>query len=185
MSEITFMLKAVTQGKKQAAEELLPLVYEELRRLAAVRMSHEAAGHTLQPTALVHEVWLQLVRRGKHSWQNRGHFFGAAAIAMRRILIDKARCKSRIKHGGGRIRLDMCSLDLAATTPDDNVLLIDEALDQLEKIDAEQARIVEMKFYGGLTNQEVAETLGLGERTVERQWACAKARLFQLISEAR
>jgi RNA polymerase sigma factor (TIGR02999 family) len=185
MSEITFMLNAVTQGKKQAAEELLPLVYEELYRLAAVRMSNEAAGHTLQPTALVNEAWLHLVRRGIHSWRNRGHFFGAAAIAMRRILIDKARRKSRIKHGGGRIRLDMCSLDLAATTPDDNVLLIDDALDQLDKIDAEQARIVEMKFFGGLTNQEVAETLGLGERTVERQWACAKARLFQLISDAR
>ncbi len=179
MSDITLMLQAVGRGEKQASEELLPLVYEELRRLAAARMAQESAGQTLQPTALVHEAWLQLVGAGERSWQNRAHFFGAAADAMRRILIDKARRKARIKHGGGQSRLDIQDLDLAETTPDDNVLLINEALQQLEQEDPEQARVVVLKFFGGLTNLEVAETLGVGERTVDRQWACAKARLFR------
>jgi RNA polymerase sigma factor (TIGR02999 family) len=175
----------MAQGKKQAYEDLLPLVYEELRRLAAVRLAHEAAGQTLQPTALVHEAWLQLAGRGEHSWQNRAHFFAAAAIAMRRILIDKARRKARLTHGGGRARVDVQFIDLAETTPDDNVLFIDEALDQLEKDDPEQARVVVLKFFGGLTNLEVAQTLGVSERTVDRQWACARARLFWWISESR
>ena len=184
MSEITLMLDAVARGQRQASEDLLPLVYEELRRLATVRMAQEAAGHTLQPTALVHEAWLQLVGAGERSWQNRAHFFGAAADAMRRILIDKARRKARIKHGAGQVRLNLQDIDLAETSPDDNVLLIDEALQQLEKDDPEQARVVVLKFFGGLTNLEVAQTLGVGERTVDRQWACAKARLFRWLREA-
>jgi len=179
------MLDAVAQGKKQSSEDLLPLVYEELRRLAAVRMAHEAAGQTLQPTALVHEAWLQLIGPGERSWQNRAHFFGAAADAMRRILIDKARRKARLKHGGGQARVDIECTNLAETTPDDNVLLINEALHELEKDDPEQARVVVLKFFGGLSNMEVAETMGIGERTVDRQWACAKARLFRCIREAR
>lgn len=181
MSEVTLILEALNRGENQASEQLLPLVYEELRRLAAARMAQESAGQTLQPTALVHEAWLQLVGSGERSWENRAHFFGAAADAMRRILIDKARRKARIKHGGGQARVDIQDLDLAETTPDDNVLLINEALQQLEKDDPEQARVVVLKFFAGLTNLEVAETLGLGERTVERQWACAKARLFRWI----
>ncbi len=185
MSEVTLMLDAVASGRKQASEDLLPLVYKELRALAAARMAQEAVGQTLQPTALVHEAWLQLVGPGKHSWQNRAHFFAAASIAMRRILIDNARRKARLKHGGGRVRMDMQRLSLAEAMPDDNVLLIDEALDQLEKDDPEQARVVVMKFFGGLTNLEVAETLGVSERTVDRQWACARARLFRWISETR
>jgi RNA polymerase sigma factor (TIGR02999 family) len=184
MSDITLILEAVGRGEKQASEDLLPLVYEELRRLAAARMAQESAGQTLQPTALVHEAWLQLVGAGERSWQNRAHFFGAAADAMRRILIDKARRKARIKHGGGQLRVDIQDFDLAETTPDDNVLLINEALKQLEKDDPEQARVVVLKFFAGLTNQEVAETLGMGERTVERQWACAKARLFRWLRKA-
>lgn len=183
MSEITLMLEAVTQGRKQASEDLLPLVYDELRRLAAVRMAGESAGQTLQPTALVHEAWLQLTGGGSRSWQNRAHFFGAAADAMRRILIDKARRKSRLKHGGGQVRVNCQEIDLVETTPDDNVVLIDEALRRLEREDREQARVVVLKFFGGLTNQEVAETLGVGERTVDRQWACAKARLFKWIRQ--
>ncbi len=175
------MLQAVGRGEKQASEDLLPLVYEELRRLAAARMAQEAAGQTLQPTALVHEAWLQLVGDKERNWQNRAHFFGAAADAMRRILIDKARRKSRLKHGGGQSRLNIEDLDLAETTPDDNVLLIDEALGELEQEDPEQARIVVLKFFGGLTNQEVAENMGISERSVDRQWACAKARLFRWI----
>ena len=182
MSEITLMLDAVARGKK-TSEELLPLVYEDLRRLAAVRMAREIPGQTLQPTALVHEAWLRLVGSGDQSWQNRAHFYGAAANAMRRILIEKARVKARIKHWGGQKRVAIQDIDLAETTPDDNVLIIDDALRRLEKDDPEQARIVVLKFFCGLTNLEVAETLGVGERTVDRQWACAKARLFRWIRE--
>lgn len=181
MSEITLVLQAVGRGEQQASENLLPLVYDELRRIAAARMAREAAGQTLQPTALVHEAWLQLVGDGERSWENRAHFFGAAADAMRRILIDKARRKARLKHGGGQSRLDIDELELAETTPDDNVLLINEALEKLEQEDPEQARVVVLKFFGGLTNLEVAENLGIAERTVDRQWACAKARLFRWI----
>jgi RNA polymerase sigma factor (TIGR02999 family) len=181
MSEITLVLESIGRGEREASEKLLPMVYDELRRLAAVRLAQEAAGQTLQPTALVHEAWLQLVRDGDRTWQNRAHFFGAAADAMRRILIDKARRKSRLKHGGGQSRLDIADLELAEKTPDDNILLIDEALKKLTEEDPEQARIVVLKFFGGLTNEEVAENMGIGERTVDRQWACAKARLFRWI----
>jgi RNA polymerase sigma factor (TIGR02999 family) len=181
MSEITLVLEAVKRGEKLASEQLLPLVYEELRRMAAARMAQETPGQTLQPTALVHEAWLQLVGEGGRSWQNRAHFFGAAADAMRRILIDKARRKSRLKHGGGQSRLDIDDLELAETTPDDNILLINDALERLEKEDPEQARVVVLKFFGGLTNLEVAESLGIAERSVDRQWACAKACLFRWI----
>jgi RNA polymerase sigma factor (TIGR02999 family) len=181
MNEITLILQAAGRGETQASEKLLPLVYQELRRLAAVRMANESAGQTLQPTALVHEAWVQLVRDGDRTWQNRAHFFGAAAEAMRRILIDKARRKSRLKHGGGQVRLDIGELELAETTPDDNILLINEALERLEKEDPEQARITVLKFFGGLNNEEVAENLGIGVRTVGRQWACAKTWLFRWI----
>jgi RNA polymerase sigma factor (TIGR02999 family) len=181
MNEITLMLEAIKRGEKQASEQLLPLVYDKLRNLAAARMAQENAGQTLQPTALVHEAWLQLAGDGSRSWQNRAHFFGAAADAMRRILIDKARRKSRLKHGGGQSRLDIDDLEIAATTPNEDALRIDEALEKLEQEDPEQARIVVLKFFGGLTNEEVAENLGLSERTVYRQWVCAKARLFRLV----
>jgi len=181
MSDITYVLQAIGRGQGHAADELLPLVYEELRRLAVARMAHEAAGQTLQPTALVHEAWLRLVADGEKSWQNRAHFFGAAAEAMRRILIENARRKSRLKRGGGLARLDIDSVELAETTADDKILLIDEALQKLQSEDPERARVVVMKFFGGLTNQEVAESLGVTERTVERQWAYAKTWIFQCI----
>jgi RNA polymerase sigma factor (TIGR02999 family) len=181
MSEVTLILEAIGRGENLATEELFPVVYEELRRMAAARMAQETPGQTLQPTALVHEAWLQLVGEGGRSWQNRAHFFGAAADAMRRILIDKARRKSRLKHGGGQSRLDIDDLELAETTPDDNILLINDALERLEKEDPEQARVVVLKFFGGLTNLEVAESLGIAERSVDRQWACAKACLFRWI----
>jgi len=181
MSEITRVLDAVARGEKQPSEDLLPLVYEELRRLARVRMANEATGHTLQPTALVHEAWLQLVGEGSRTWQSRAHFFGAASDAMRRILIDNARRKSRLKRGGNQVRVGLEDVDIAAPAPEDEVLQIDEALGKLEQEDPEQARIVVLKFFGGLTNKEVAETLGLGERTVYRHWVCAKARLFRMI----
>ncbi|HEU5397184.1 MAG TPA: ECF-type sigma factor [Verrucomicrobiae bacterium] len=183
MNDITLLLQATSRQEGTAREELFKLVYNELRRMAAARMAREAAGQTLQPTALVHEAWLQLVDAGQRTWENRAHFFGAAADAMRRILIDVARRKSTLKRGGGLKRVDVAELDLAQASPDDHVLLIDEALENLEKDDPERARIVALKFFGGLTNREVAETLDIGERSVERQWAAAKVRLFQWIQK--
>lgn len=185
MNDITLLLQATRRREDNAREELFKLVYEELRRMASARMAREAAGQTLQATALVHEAWLQLVGTGDRTWENRAHFFGAAADAMRRILIDVARRKATLKRGAGLERVDVAGLDLAQASPDDNVLLINEALENLERDDPERARIVVLKFFGGLTNQEVAETLGLGERSVERQWAAAKVRLFQWIRTQR
>jgi RNA polymerase sigma factor (TIGR02999 family) len=182
-AEITQVLQAIGRNEGGAAEKLLPLVYAELRRLAAARMAHEMAGQTLQPTALVHEAWLRLVGDGDKTWQNRAHFFGAAAEAMRRILIEKARHKSRLKHGGGQARLNIEDLELAQTTPDDKILMIDEALARLKQEDPELERIVVLKFFGGLSNEEIAETLGLANRTLDRQWAYARAWLFRYISE--
>ena len=181
MSEITQILNAVGRGEAQASEELLPLVYDDLRRHAMVQMAHEAAGQTLQPTALLHEAWLRLVGHGARQWQNRAHFFGAAAEAMRRILIENARRKSRLKRGGDQIRVDSDQIELAATTPDEKILLINDALEQLQEQDPEKAQVVVMKFFGGRTNREVAESLAVTERTVERHWAYAKAWLFQRI----
>jgi RNA polymerase sigma factor (TIGR02999 family) len=182
-AEITRVLNSMGRGEGATGEELLPLVYEELRRLAAARMAQEQAGQTLQATALVHEAWLRLIREGDRTWQNRAHFFAAASEAMRRILIENARRKSRFKHGGGQIRVDVQNIELAETTPDDKMLLINEALERLEAENPERARVVVLKFFGGLTNLEVAESLGIGERTVDRQWAYAKAWLFRKIRE--
>lgn len=181
VNDVTQILQAVGRGEGAASQDLLPLVYDELRRIAAARMAQEQSGQTLQPTALVHEAWLRMVGEGDRTWQNRAHFFGAAAEAMRRILIENARRKSRLKRGGGMMRVDLDGLDLAATTPDDKILLIDEALERLQREDEEKARIVVMKFFGGMTNQDVAASLGVTERTVERQWAFAKAWLFRCI----
>ena len=179
MNEITLILEAIGRGDKQASEDLLPLVYEELRRLATAKMARETEGQTIQPTELVHEAWLRLVGDGAKNWQNRNHFLGAAAEAMRRILVDRARTKSAVRHGGGQFRLDIERLDLAAAGTDEKVLLVDEALEQLRAEDPEKARIVTLKFFGGLTNQEIAANLNLGERTVERQWSFAKAWLLR------
>ncbi|HTL72773.1 MAG TPA: ECF-type sigma factor [bacterium] len=182
MSDVTLLLQAAGRGDGRALEDLLPMVYEELRNLAAARMAREAAGHTLQPTALVHEAWLRLVSDKDQTWQNRAYFFGAAAEAMRRILIEHARRKSRLKHGGGQERLNIEDLDLAETTPDDKILLVNDALQQLEAEHPERARIVVLKYFGGMTNKEVAETLGIGERSVDRHWVCAKVWLFRKIA---
>ncbi len=181
--QVTQVLQAIGRSEEGAAEKLLPLVYADLRRLAGARMSYEMSGQTLQPTALVHEAWLRLVNDGDRTWQNRAHFFGAAAEAMRRILIERARHRSRLKHGGGQARLDIEDLELAQTTPDDKVLLVDEALVSLKEEDAELERIVVLKFFGGLSNEEIAETLGLASRTLDRQWAYARAWLFRYISD--
>ena len=183
MSDITLVLQSVSRGESKATEELFPLVYQELRRLAAARMAGEAAGHTLQPTALVHEAWLQLVGDGDRTWENRRHFFGAAAEAMRRILIVNARRKSALKRGGGQNRVNIEDLEITAATPDEHILLIDEALQWLKTEDPEMARMVLLKFFGGLTNEEVAESLGLSLRTINRQWFSAKIKLFRWIRE--
>jgi len=180
-SQITQVLQAMGRSESGAAEQLLPLVYDDLRRLATARMANEMSGQTLQPTALVHEAWLRLVTDEDRTWQNRAYFFGAAAEAMRRILIEKARRKSRLKHGGDQTRFNIEDLELADTTPDDKVLLINEALESLEAQDPESARIVVLKFFGGLTRQEVAESLKISERMADRQWAYAKAWLLRHI----
>lgn len=182
ISEITFALQAIGLHDPRASEEILPLVYNDLRRHAGLQMSREAAGQTLQPTALVHEAWLRLVGGGQNErWQNRAHFFGAAAEAMRRILIENARRKARLKRGGNQVRVDVETVELAETTPEEKVLLIDEAVEKLAIEDPERAKVVVLKFFGGFTNEEVAANLGVTARTVERHWAFAKAWLFQSI----
>jgi RNA polymerase sigma factor (TIGR02999 family) len=181
MSEITLLLDALARGESHASEELLPLVYDELRHLAAARMAGEAAGQTLQPTALVHEAWLRLVKEEDRTWKNRAHFFRAAAQAMRRILVDRARHKLSRKCGGGLEKVAIEDIDLAMTTLDDRVLLVDQSLERLEQEDPESARVITLKFFGGLTNKEVARILGLTERSVERRWVYAKACLFEMI----
>lgn len=183
MSDVTLILQAVCCGERQAPETLLPLVYDELRRLAALRMARETSGQTLQPTALVHEAWVRMIGDGSRTWENRAHFFGAASEAMRRILIERARRKSRHKHGGGQVRVDINDLDLAATLPDEKILLVDEALVQLRAEDPEAAQVVVLKFFGGLTNEEIVEITKTSDRTVRRQWNYAKAWLYDCISK--
>ena len=179
MTYITEVPKTIESGQSQAAEDLLPLVYEELRRLAAAKMANESGTQTLQPTALVHEAWLRLNGLGQSYWQNGAHFFGAAAEAMRRILIEKARRRSRLKHGSGSEHVDLARIDLPGPMRDERLLAVNEALAQLEREDPAKARIVLLKFFGGLTNAEVAETVGLTERSVERQWAFARVWLLR------
>ena len=184
MSDITLVLEAVSRGESQAAAELLPLVYNELRNLAAARMLQESSGHTLQATALVHEAWLRLVGDGNQGFRNRAYFFAAAAEAMRRILIEHARRKSRLKYGGGQLRLNVDDLEIASLAPDDKLLMVDEALDEMERTQPERARVVVMKFFGGMTNLEVAETLSISERSVDRHWVFAKLWLYRKLQNA-
>ena len=178
MSDVTQVLKAIEQGDPKAGEELLPMVYEELRKLAAVRMANEPAGQTLQPTALVHEAWLRLAGDQAHSWNGRAHFFGAAAEAMRRILIDNARRKKALRHGGGQQRLDIQDLELAEATRDDQLLRLDEALEKLKAQDAVKAELVKLRYFAGMTLEEAAAMLGISEATAKRWWAYARAWLF-------
>lgn len=176
-------MRALDSEDALRSDELLPLVYDELRHLAVKRMAGEKPGQTLQPTALVHEAWLKISGGEERGWQDRGHFFRAAAQAMRRILVDRARGKSAFKRGEGNASLDIGDFDLADISRDDRVLLVDEVLERLEKEDPEGARVVSLKFFGGLTEGEIAGIQGVTERTVRRQWAFAKARLFQMIQE--
>jgi len=181
--DLTRVLQSYEAGWA-ASEELLPLVYKQLRELAAARMARELEGQTLQPTALVHEAWLRLQSGSSPGWQNRAHFFGAAAEAMRRILIERARRKLRLKRGSRAEHINIDDVDVAQTLPDERILLIDEALTRLHAVDPELARIVTLKFFGGLTNLEVAETLGVTDRTIYSKWTFAKAWLLKSIREA-
>lgn len=178
MSEVTHILDRVQQGDPQAAEELLPLVYDELRKLATARMAHEPASQTLQATALVHEAWLRLSGPAELKWNGRGHFFAAAAEAMRRILVDRARKKARQRHGGQLERVNLEHVTLAADDSDDTVLAIDEALEKLSGESAQQAEIVKLRYFVGLEHAEIAEVLGISEATVRRHWAYARAWLY-------
>lgn len=185
MSQITQILQAVDRGDPKAAEELLPLVYEELRKLATVRMANESAGHTLQPTALVHEAWLRLVGNDAQvTFANRAHFFSAAAEAMRRILIERARRKSAGKRGGDWQRIDLDKVDIAADADDDTLLLVNEALEKLAREDANAAQIATLRFFGGLTLEEAAQAMGVTERTANRYWAFARVWLFDEMRQA-
>ena len=178
MSDVTRLLQAIERGESQATEELLPLVYDELRRLARAHMGHERANHTLQPTALVHEAYLRLVGDTGARWDSRGHFFAAAAEAMRRILINRARDKKRLKRGGDRKRIDLDQIESALQTDDVQLIALDEALAKLATEDATAAQIVKLRFFAGLNMRETAEMLGLAQRTAERQWAYARAWLY-------
>ncbi len=180
MNEVTRILEAMSQGEAGAADRLLPLVYEELRNLAAARLAREKPGQTLQATALVHEAYLRLVGGDDSKpWNGRGHFFGAAAEAMRRILVEGVRRKVRIRHGGGLRRVDIeegCSL--AQPPPDDDLLALDEALDRLDALDPKRAELVKLRFFAGLTMPEAADAMKISVATAERYWAFARTWLF-------
>jgi RNA polymerase sigma factor (TIGR02999 family) len=185
MSEVTQILQAVERGDARAAHELLPLVYQELRRLAAYRMANEAPGHTLQPTALVHEAWLRLVGGEAPKFANRAHFFGAAAEAMRRILVESARRKKCLKHGGQLQRVDVEEVELPLPMPAEELLALDEALDRLATVDSRASEVVKLCFFVGLTQEQAAKELGISLATAERLWSFARAWLFQEMEKQR
>ncbi len=180
MEDVTQILNAIDAGDTGAAERLLPLVYEELRRLAAQRLAQEKPGQTLQATALVHEAYLRLVGTdGGPRWNGRGHFFGAAAEAMRRILVEHARRKQRQRHGGGRRRVGLDRAEVAADDPREDLLALDEALGRLAEAEPVAAEVVKLRYFAGLTNEQAAEALGISVRTAHRHFAFAKAWLFR------
>ncbi len=184
MSEVTRILEGVQHGDPKADEELLPLVYEELRRLAHHKMSILPPGQTLQATALVHEAWLRLAGdQHPQSWDSRGHFFSAAAEAMRRILVEQARSKAARRHGGGMMRVNLGDVDLAEATNSDVLLLVDEALGRLAEVDSQAAELVKLRFFVGLPNAQAAEILGMAERTAKRSWAYARAWLVRELNK--
>ena len=183
MNDINHLLDTLQEGDPVAADQLLVLVYSELRRLAAAKMSREAPGQTLQPTALVHEAWLRCGGDGQR-WENRAHFFGAAAEAMRRILIDRARRKLAARHGGGQERLDVDEFEIAAPTEkDDELLAVHEALDKLAAHDARKAELVKLRYFAGLSIDEAADVLGISAPTAKRDWTYARAWLFREIKK--
>lgn len=181
--DVTRLLNAIDGGDLNAADELLPLVYDELRRLAAIRMAKEKPGQTLQATALVHEAWLQLAGNQDASWNGRNHFFKAASEAMRRILIAKARRKKREKHGGRIARVPLDQVELASDADPDTLLLVAEALEKLEMVDPVKAELVKLRFMAGFSNAEAAEVLGVSVPTVKRYWAFARAWMYEEIEK--
>lgn len=185
MSDVTHILEALERGESQAAEQLLPVVYAELRRLAAHKMAQENPGHTLQPTALVHEAWLKLVGQQNRHWQDRNHFFAAAAEAMRRILTDNARRKLRQRHGGGQQRVELEDCAAAITSQDDQVLEVDEALEKFARLDPQRAELVKLRYFVGLTFEEAADVMGISEPTAKRYWAFSRAWLLEEIRKSR
>jgi RNA polymerase sigma factor (TIGR02999 family) len=184
MNDVTHILSAIEQGDPKAAEQLLPLVYEELRKLAALKLAGEKPGQTLQATALVHEAYLRLVDvpHGQH-WDGRGHFFAAAAEAMRRILVENVRRKKTQKRGGDAERVPIDQIEIALPTPDDNLLALDEALDRLAAERPDVTELVKLRFFAGLTSDEAAETLGISPATAYRQWNYARAWLFRALAD--
>ncbi len=183
MNEVTRILERIEGGERQASQELLPLVYEELQRLARAMMSREKPGHTLQPTALVHEAFLRLVDlEHRQKWNSRGHFFAAAAVAMRRILVENARRKQRLKHGGRLQRVGLSQADVADGPPSVDLLALDEALARLAEEDPMKAKLVELRFFAGMTVDEAARALGISTMTAKRYWRYARAWLHRELS---
>jgi RNA polymerase sigma factor (TIGR02999 family) len=186
VNDVTRILQAAESGDPTAAGQLLPLVYEELRKLAAQRMTNEVAGHTLQPTALVHEVWLRLTQGEANShFANRAHFFAAAAEAMRRILVDHARRKATGKRGGEWERLNLDNIEVAADADSDTLLLVNDSLEKLAKEEPQAAEIVKLRFFAGLTLEQAGQALGFTERTAKRHWAFARAWLYDAMKTTR
>jgi RNA polymerase sigma factor (TIGR02999 family) len=184
VNDLTLVLRKIERGDANAAEQLLPLVYGELRKLAAAKMSREAPGLTLQPTALVHEAWLRLGGDDQPTWQNRAHFFGAAAEAMRRILIDAARRRAARRHGGGLERVNLDDIELGAEVEnDDQLLAINEALEKLAALDPKKAELVKLRYFVGLNHAEAAAALGIAEPTAKRWWAYSRAWLFDELGD--
>lgn len=181
MSDVTHILEAINAGDPKAADELLPLVYGELRKLAAHKMAREAAGQTLQSTALVHEAWLRLTGNANPKFDGRAHFFAAAAEAMRRILIENARRKRAVRHGGGQQRVGMEDLDIMAPVRDDELLAVNEALDRLSAQNKTEAELVKLRYFVGMTLDQAAEALNISSRTADNYWAHARAWLFHEI----
>jgi RNA polymerase sigma factor (TIGR02999 family) len=183
LNDVTGILQAIEQGEAHAAEQLLPLVYEELRELAARKLAREKPGQTLQPTALVHEAYLRLVSpAGGQNWDSRGHFFAAAAEAMRRILVENARRKRRLKRSGKCERLDLADLDIAVEAPCDDLVALDEALDKLAEKHPEKAELVKLRYFAGLTVSEAARVLRISTSTADRHWTYARAWLYRFLS---
>jgi len=180
MSDVTHILDRAQSGDPKAAEELLPLVYNELRRLAASKMAMQPAGQTLQATALVHEAWLRISKEN-HRWENRRHFFAAAAEAMRRILIENARRKKRLAHGGHLERVELEEANLPIAMPTDDLLALDDALEGLAQVDPQAAQLVNLRFFVGLTHAQAAEVIGVSRWTADQDWAFARAWLFHEI----
>jgi len=185
MSDITHILQAIEQGDPKAADELLPLVYGELRKLAASRMARETPGHTLQPTALVHEAWMRLVGSENPQFDGRAHFFAAAAEAMRRILIDRARRKQARRHGGGQERVELDQVEFSVEKDDDQLLAMNDALDKLAVQNKVEAELVKLRYFVGMTNAQAAEVLGITEAGAKHYWVHARTWLYQEIMAAR